>query len=169
MPTTTTTTTTRLGERLLARLELLLELSEPSFPKFHEPCHLRQHKASQPTSEGFARDITALQDCSSVWLVGGAPDKAVPALSRVLAAPYSVPPPARGDRVPPHAVATATARGNRTRLPRGRTTPTHNWKTLAFAAISIFLHVFCSAEKRLTIRTRTYRGRAPEAAPDHRT
>ena len=77
--------------------------------------------------------------------------------------------PARGDRVPPHAVATATARGNRTRLPRGRTTPTHNWKTLAFAAISIFLHVFCSAEKRLTIRARTYRGRAPEAAPDHRT
>ena len=77
---------------MLARLELLLELSEPSFPKFHEPCHLRQHKASQPTSEGFARDITALQDCSSVWLVGGAPDKAVPALSRVLAARYSVPP-----------------------------------------------------------------------------
>ena len=77
---------------MLARLELLLELSEPSFPRFHEPCHLRQHKASQPTSEGFARDITALQDCSSVWLVGGAPDKAVPALSRVLAARYSVPP-----------------------------------------------------------------------------
>jgi len=77
---------------LLARLELLLELSEPSFPRFHEPCHLRQHEASQPTSEGFARDITALQDCSSVWLVGGAPDKAVPALSRVLAARYSVPP-----------------------------------------------------------------------------
>ena len=77
---------------MLARLELLLELSEPSFPRFHEPCHLRQHEASQPTSEGFARDITALQDCSSVWLVGGAPDKAVPALSRVLAARYSVPP-----------------------------------------------------------------------------
>ena len=53
--------------------------------------------------------------------------------------------------------------------PHGRTTPTHNWKTLAFAAISIFLHVFCSAEKRLTTRTRTCRGRAPETSPDHRT
>jgi hypothetical protein len=53
--------------------------------------------------------------------------------------------------------------------PHGRTTPIRNLKTLAFAAISIFLPVFCSAEKRLTTRTRTCRGRAPEAAPDHRT
>ena len=53
--------------------------------------------------------------------------------------------------------------------PHGRTTPIRNLKTLAFAAISIFLPVVCSAEKRLTTRTRTCRGRAPKAAPDHRT
>jgi len=53
--------------------------------------------------------------------------------------------------------------------PHGRTTPIRNLKTLAFAAISIFLPVVCSAEKRLTTRTRTCRGRAPEAAPDHHT
>jgi hypothetical protein len=54
----------------------------------------------------------------------------------------------------------------------GRTTPIQNLrKTLAFAAIciSMFLHSFCSAEKRLTTRTRTCRGRAPETSPDHRT
>ena len=62
------------------------------------------------------------------------------------------------NRVPPHAVTAPPPRGNRVRLPRPRTTPTHNWKTLAFAA-----------EKRLTIRTCTCRGRAPEAVPDERT
>ena len=36
-------------------------------------------------------------------------------------------------------------------------------------AISIFLHVFCRAEKRLTTRTRTCRGRAPETSPDQHT
>jgi len=52
--------------------------------------------------------------------------------------------------------------------PHGRTTPIHNLKTLAFAAISIFWHAFCSAEKRLTTRSRTCRGRAPETSSDHR-
>ena len=54
----------------------------------------------------------------------------------------------------------------------GRTTPIQNLrKTLAFAAIciSMFLHSFCSAEKRLTTRTRTCRGRAPETSTYHRT
>ena len=53
--------------------------------------------------------------------------------------------------------------------PHGRTTPIRNLKTLAFAAISIFWHAFCSAEKRLTTRSRTCRGRAPETSSDHRT
>ena len=39
--------------------------------------------------------------------------------------------------------------------PHGRTTPIRNLKTLTFVAISIFLPVFCSAEKRLTTRART--------------
>jgi hypothetical protein len=53
--------------------------------------------------------------------------------------------------------------------PHGRTTPIQNLKTLAFAAISIFWHAFCSAEKRLTTRSRTCRGRAQETSSDHRT
>ena len=53
--------------------------------------------------------------------------------------------------------------------PHGRTTPIQNLKTPAFAAISIFWHAFCSAEKRLTTRSRTCRGRAPETSSDHRT
>jgi len=96
-----------------------------------------------------------------------------PAVTAATARGHRVPPhavataTARGHRVPAHAVATATARGNRAAAPLRHIIGKRSH--LGFAAISIFLHVFCSAEKRLTIRTRTYRGRAPEAAPDHRT
>ena len=43
---------------------------------------------------------------------------------------------------------------NRTLGPRPHHSDTLYWKTLAFADISIFLHIFC-AEKRLTTQTRT--------------
>jgi hypothetical protein len=49
--------------------------------------------------------------------------------------------------------------------PHGRTTPTQNWETLALPPFQYCLHVFCSAEKRLTSRTRTCRGRSPYTSP----
>ena len=49
--------------------------------------------------------------------------------------------------------------------PHGRTTPTQNWKTLALPPFQYFLHVSCSAEKWLTSRTRTCRGRSPYTSP----
>ena len=57
---------------------------------------------------------------------------------------------------------------NRARPHHSDTEPAEN------ACICRHLHFnvsapFCSAEKRLTTRTRTCRGRAPETSPDHRT
>ena len=70
------------------------------------------------------------------------------------------PPPRHAVTAPPHATA------------RHRILPIGKAKTLAFlppTAILIFLHALCSAQKPMTTRTRTCRGRASELAPDHRT
>ena len=74
--------------------------------------------------------------------------------------------PSSGRQPPDRWAAAAAAAGQH---PLDRTTPKHNLKTPAYAAILIFCDDLYSPEKRLTVPICTCRGRAPETSPDHRT
>jgi hypothetical protein len=135
-----------------------------------QSCNYRQ----EPPSRGRSWAGAALSRCKSraaaAHSIRSASRRLLPRLEAVAAPPLhavagAAPAGVRPAAARPLKVAAAGAG----QQPHGRTTPIQNLKTPAFAAISIFWHAFCSAEKWLTTRTRTCRGRAPETSTYHRT